>query len=364
MTASIGPDMKALSLRRELLAKFVTHSGIGRAARVWRHGMRPDVTILAYHRVLPETMSGQSDFDPELVSAWANEFDWQMSYLKRHCEVLTCEELDSALSSSKGVPRNTVVVTFDDGFKDNFLVAFPILKNHGLRATFFICTDNVESGERLWFDRIVTQIGQRASGPIDLPGYQLDFKENELSRKSATDRFLDHLKRVPNIERVSLCQALFDLIPEGSLKANQLHLPMHWGELKEMAQAGMEIGSHSKTHPILSQVAQDDELHAEIHGSKEIIEKALGQEVASFAYPVGKQFSFDARTVKMVERAGYRFAVTYEAGINPLPVAQRFALKRISVERYISRDMFSASILAPDIMLFPHHRNNPDRSSL
>jgi peptidoglycan/xylan/chitin deacetylase (PgdA/CDA1 family) len=332
--------------------------------RAWRKSFRPDVTILAYHRVLPATMSGRSDFDPELVSAWSDEFNWQMSYLKRHCEVMTCEELSSALGTSTGVPKNTVVITFDDGFKDNFLVAFPILKHHGLRATFFICTDNVESGERLWFDRIATQIGQWKSGPITLPGYRIEFEATELSRKSATDRFLNHLKRVPNLERVNLCQALFDLIPEGDSKVNSLHLPMHWDELREMAKAGMEIGSHSKTHPILSQVLEDRELHAEIHGSKEVIEKALGHAVTSFAYPVGKRFSFDARTINMVERAGYRFAVTYEAGINTLPVASRHALKRISVERYISRDMFSASILAPDIMLFPHHRNNPDRSSL
>jgi peptidoglycan/xylan/chitin deacetylase (PgdA/CDA1 family) len=128
---------------------------------------------------------------------------------------------------------------------------------------------------------------------------------------------------------------------------------MNWAQVRELSDAGMEIGSHSVSHPVLAQIEDDDVLRRELHDSKAAIEHHTGRPVVSLAYPVGGRAAYDDRVVAATREAGYRFAFTYGAGPNRLDALDGYRIKRLAVERYVSRNRFAAMLAAPP--LFAYH---------
>src|SRR5262245_57810777 len=108
------------------------------------------VRILMYHRVTNEL--GRSDAPYNAVSI--EHFDQQMSTLASEYSVITLDDLSQCFPDLTALPENSAIITFDDGFRDNYLNAFPILKKYGLRATIYVCSGTVGNGKRLWFDRV------------------------------------------------------------------------------------------------------------------------------------------------------------------------------------------------------------------
>jgi len=184
------------------------------------------VQILMYHSI-SEAASPMS-LSPAAFSrqmAWLRQNGWQSLTLR------TAMETDRP-------PRRAVVLTFDDGFADAYLTAWPILREHGMTATVFLVTD---------------QVGQVASWPEARPVAPL----------------------------------------------------LDWGQIKEMASAGIEFGSHTATH-LDVRTASDDEIYRELVQSKATLEEQLGEEVVSFAYPYGY---FRTVLPELLREAGYRYAV-------------------------------------------------------
>jgi peptidoglycan/xylan/chitin deacetylase (PgdA/CDA1 family) len=329
-------------------------TGIGRILRTAQNRLSPRVVVLAYHRVLPLHLAGRQDYDEELVSAWQEEFDWQLGYLAANSNVITCEKLASFLNRGVQPPDNTVVITFDDGFADNFSIAFPLLQKHGLKATFFICTEYANEGYRPWFDEIASRVLQQETSLLCVSSINkvIDIGQKDaLERVEAVSRFLGLMKSLPNASRVNVCKELLSKTePWSDVTPNHIHRPMNWREIKLLADNGMEIGSHSMSHPILASINDPVALAFELNESKRQIEMRLGRPVVSFSYPVGKSFSFNDEVVSAVQRAGYKLAVTYEGGAVKVPfLGNPFTLRRASVERYLSRQEFKAILETPGL---------------
>jgi hypothetical protein len=175
------------------------------------------------------------------------------------------------------------------------------------------------------------------------------------ARRQAAQQVLQRLKVMPDAVRQQALQRIRHALgttPPATPMHESLHGPMNWSQVREMSDAGMEIGSHSVNHPVLAQVEDDDRLRRELEDSKAAIEHHTGRPVVSLAYPVGGPGAYDDRVIAATQAAGYRFAFTYAAGRNRLDGVDRYRMKRMAVERYVTRNRFAAMLAAPPLFAY------------
>jgi peptidoglycan/xylan/chitin deacetylase (PgdA/CDA1 family) len=338
--------------KRELLAQLVVRSGLLPMVASAYHARFKDVKVLAYHRVLPRLDEASFPYDIELVSTWQEEFDWQMRYLSRHYEVVTCRELAKFQDTGVWPDRPVVLVTFDDGYLDNHDVAWPVLRSHGLPAVIYVATGYADSGDMYWYDKLAFSVLHAGRREVSLkPGDPpIKFGTERAAREGALLTLLRYLKTIPDSERqAKLLQWHAALAPTVAPEEGTLHRPMNWDQIKALSDGGIEIGSHTVTHPVLSRLTSPDQLKFELTESKAVIERHTGREVLSMAYPTGGRSSYTDEVVGQVKAAGYRFAFSYESGLNQPLHWDPFRLRRSAVERYVTRERFQATLAAPTL---------------
>ena len=290
--------------------------------------------ILAYHRVLDRT-EGEADwFDEALVSASVQEFREQMRFVKERFEVLNFAGLGDWLDRATRAARPAVMVTFDDGYRDSYEIVYPILREMGVPGTVFLATGYVETGDVFWWDKVVYLINHATRSSILLPTRPpVSFSlRNRYDRARTAQRVLSLLKRIPDEERLRILEALPRMVGAALDPEVTRRLTLRWSEVEAMSRDGIEFGSHTVTHPVLTQAAADL-LQFEIGTSKRAIEERIGRPVIAFCYPIGGKLSFNEQVKAVVARNGYRFAVTYRYGANPVPPPDRLALRRLRMER-------------------------------
>jgi peptidoglycan/xylan/chitin deacetylase (PgdA/CDA1 family) len=290
------------------LATVVYRSGLLRpmAAVAARLRRTVSVPVLTFHRV-------NDDQDPFFAAMATSVFAARMEHIARHYTVLPVEELAERLREGRA-PANGLALTFDDGYRDSLTHAAPILARHGLPATIFLTTGYVGTSETPWYDLLALGLKTTRRGAVSLvPGQSLPLGSTP-ERLRALEAALRYMKRLPDTERRGLVDRLIrdldPVTPEG-----QKRLMLSWDEVDALRGLGFSIGAHTVNHPILSTV-EPAAAWDEIHGSKATIEKKLGMPVRGFAYPNGGVDDYTAETVGMVERAGFRCAVTTRRGLN------------------------------------------------
>ena len=278
--------------------------------------------ILTYHR-FSHTEDGRSTS--------SEAFEAQLAYLAKHYSLVKLSTLYESLKNGKPLER-AAVITIDDGFRDVYEIAFPILRKYSAPATFFVITDFLDQKIWLWTDKLRYVTSQLPPGPatVNINGRQLTFDlDGKSSRMEAATAINSVLKKLPSEPRDAVIEeiaaTLNVVIPE--LPTSE-YGPVSWEQLIEMDQGGVEIGSHTVTHPILPNV-DDDQMRWELSASRERLESVLKRPVPLFCYPNG---SYDERTRNAVAAAGYECAVTTkpllnEAGVDPL------ALSRVPAEQ-------------------------------
>lgn len=338
--------------KRDVLASVAARSGLLGIVRAGRRLYLRDVRILAYHRILPKLEEATYPFDPDLVSAWTEDFDWQMKYVAERFDVLTCRDVVESIDNGKRLPRRPLVVTFDDGFVDNHAYAYPILRRHKVPAVIFLATGYIGSEETFWFDWLAYALMRTDTMhvPASEIGVVLDLSGGIAQRRLAIKSVLRHIKQVQNDERHAILRKLQEILNVRVLPSDRkMSAALNWEQVQAMAGDGIEFGSHTVTHPVLSRVSDAGSLDHELSESRMEIERRTGQPVVALAYPVGGQSAINDRVIDAVARAGYRMALTYESGLNVPGRWDRFRLKRLPVERYLSRDMFRALIEMPEV---------------
>jgi peptidoglycan/xylan/chitin deacetylase (PgdA/CDA1 family) len=300
------------------------------------------ILTLNYHRVGD---ASASPFDPELFSATLEDFEAQVRFLKAWCDVILPDDLDEVRRRRRG---RFALVTFDDGYIDNFTDALPVLKAHGTPATFFLATGLLDRPRVPWWDEIAWMT--RVNAPITIPSgpwlaepVQLDPpgtgtaipRLNELYRglpHAARDNFLDFLGAATGRGRC------------GAGPARDLW--MSWDMVRGLRSAGMALGGHTHDHVLLSEESperQRDELETCLRR----IEEEAGVRPSAVSYPYGSPDSFNRTTRDCLERARVRYAFSYYGGIGRLDHPDPYDIPRIPVERYINLPRFRSMVACP-----------------
>jgi peptidoglycan/xylan/chitin deacetylase (PgdA/CDA1 family) len=287
------------------------------------HERRQDgqLSILCFHRVLPETQR-EAYFSPVLAIT-PEAFETICATLAaRKVRVLPLNEAVQAYLDPEDCGR-VVALTFDDGYRDNATYAAPILKRHGLRASFYVVSDLIGTALPPWYDRMgrVVQELRSLQKFVDAQGHVCA----SIEQAAAAAEVVAAAKELSSEGRRKLLQALEARLPV-ELEYAEPDQIMDWSHLAGLQRDGHEIGSHSCSHEILP-LLQDAELKVEIHRSKAALESDLSKPIQTFCYPNG---DFDERCLAEVEDAGYSAAVTTISGCNQ-PGLDRFQLRRIFV---------------------------------
>ena len=311
----------ALHLARRLSKSHEIHPDSSLPFPRFERVKTPKFLILCYHGI------GESG-NPLGVAPTRKLFEAQMRFLRENYRVASldeaCRELHGGAESEPGV-----VITFDDGYRSAYTVAFPILQKYRLPATIYLTVESVETGQVAWYDRVFLAMAVAPSGELQLDlqvpwRFQLNSPEDRLR---AALEAVALLRTLPNSQRRRCCALLENKIglPQNKLSSRVLT----WEEIHTMHQAGIAFGSHTLTHPVVSQLASQ-ELEQELGASKCLLERKLETPVLDFAFPFGKASDCSPEALEMLSRCGYRSAVTTVPGVNT-PQANLFELRRLQV---------------------------------
>lgn len=288
-------------------------------------GCRGRLLVFYFHRVLERP-------DPLLSDEpCAKAFDQILSWIDAQFRVLDPLEACDRLYDGS-LPSRAAAITFDDGYRDNFEVALPILQAHGMSAAFFVSTGFLDGG-LMFNDRVIEAIRRTDRPIVDVPGRDTRIPIRSIQeRRSAIDAILETIKHLDPVDREAKVNELEANLGSAS-RGNLMMTPDHVAGLHR---AGMRVGGHTRTHPIL--VSLDDlSAEREIKGGLDDLQAIIGERPELFAYPNGKSIlDFDNRHVAMVEQAGCTYAFTTEAasaritdGAHLLPRFTPWARRRV-----------------------------------
>jgi peptidoglycan/xylan/chitin deacetylase (PgdA/CDA1 family) len=319
-----------------LVAVFFHYTGLNALCLRLLRETRP-LMILMYHRVLDEGDPDLQFTQPGLYVT-PRVFEEQVDYISRKFEIISLAGVSEMLAGGEPLPKNCAVVTFDDGWRDNYENAYPILKKHNISATIFLTTDYIGTGKRLWF-YLAGSVLKRANLPAQKT---LTIIRRAREKNAVTDsdsrgrpdpddpieamKALDYDAMLSVIREIAAAAAL----PEIDLNAGDNKM-LNWEQVTEMNKGGIEFGSHGISHRILTGLGRD-EISEELRSSREIIERRLGHTIDAFSYPNG---NYNPEIAGMVRAAGYHCAVT-TSGYADVSDINIYGLNRIGVHQDIS----------------------------
>ncbi len=290
--------------------------------RLLRRARGRAIAIVMYHGVTR---------DPLPAANWcqldAARFAEQIACLVAHYTVLPLREVVDRLGRGAALPRATAVLTFDDGFRNVLTTAHPVLAKHRLPATVFLVTDHVGTRQPAWPDRLFHGFMSTTARQVTVDGTGFDLL-GATARAAAWRIMTARLKALDDARREEALGRLTAMLAAAPVPDDSPLATLDWPEIEELARAGVEFGSHTRTHRILSrcsEAVQEDELRA----SRDVIRERLGR-CELLAYPNGARADFTARTQALAARVGYRCGLTTEPGLNRTS-ADVFALRRVPV---------------------------------
>jgi peptidoglycan/xylan/chitin deacetylase (PgdA/CDA1 family) len=314
----------------------------------------PPVTVITYHGVLPAGYKSEDAFlDNTLVTE--ESFRSQLQLLKKHYNVISPDEFLLWLRKSQELPEKAILLTCDDGLLNHLSVMLPILRQEKLKCLFFVTGLSLgNTREMLWYVELYLLLMRAPAQdePFRVHGIVVPkIADDAGQRRSVWLSLLKVLSQCDAVARRSFLEdatVRFGLQPSWKMRYlddpllrdrfQLLRLP----ELKRLAEAGMTIGAHTLSHPVLA--AQSVELaRAEIAECRTGLEQCLGRKVWAIAYPFGDPGSVGGREFKLAEEAGYDCGFVNVAGV-PDATAGRFALPRVHVTAEMSPSVYEAHV--------------------
>jgi peptidoglycan/xylan/chitin deacetylase (PgdA/CDA1 family) len=320
-----------------MLARALRWSG--GLAILERLARRPGLLVLGYHRVASKAENPGFD---GVISADAAEFRRQVAYLRDRFRILRLEEwLDDGERSIAREP--CVLITYDDGYRDNFEVALPILEELRVPAAFFLPTDFLDRPQLFWWDRLAAIVKRTEVGRLRLDGLDLDL--TTLSRDAAIAALVDPFLAMHPDDRPRALDQLQDRA-EVELDEPELArtLMMDWGMARGLLKAGMAVGSHARSHRELA-LLDESHQHDELAGSKQRLEEQLRHAVVTLAYPYGVARAVSETTRRLAREVGYQAAFAFAGGINRPGPRDPMALARINIGATDAGDLFRARMV-------------------
>jgi peptidoglycan/xylan/chitin deacetylase (PgdA/CDA1 family) len=263
------------------------------------------LTVLAYHGIQDADM-----------------FERQLDYLRHTHRPVAIDEIINALDRRTGLPRRSVLVTFDDGDRSVHDIGLPLLQDRGIPAVAFVVGGLVDSEEPFWWEEVEDLVESGAT--------------TAAVSQAAPDEVVKALKRVTNSQRLAAIhdmRQVSDRVPR-----RRAHLTGR--ELLSLERAGIAVGNHTLTHPCLPRCS-DLEVTREVSETHEVLTRALGREPIAFAYPNG---DWDGRAAALLRDLDYKAAFTFDHRLSHWPPRDALRISRVRVDAHTSLDRFRAIV--------------------
>lgn len=301
----LGMPAATQRLRKRYQVSVAPKGGLPRIS--WRRRQEATGRIFCYHRV-------NDDADPFFPSMPVATFEMQMRFVTRHHKVVSLNDLIVHLES--GSPETVLAVTFDDGYRDNYQNAFPILERYGVPATIFLTTGCLDSGRAPWFEDLAAAVKATSREYLDV---EIDIPRR-LWMRTPEERLQSHhtllalLRQLSNDDRETQLAVLLENLGRSDVTQRR-DVMLTWDQVRHMKQHRVDFGGHTVTHPFLSRLPPP-QVAWEISECKRRIESELQASVNHFAYPNGRGDDFLPSTKDAILASGYLAAVTTEWGLN------------------------------------------------
>lgn len=288
---------------------FGANLALGRAGK--------GLVVPTYHRVTMEPEPG----DPLIVSA--PMFERQVRFLRDNYSIVSGDDLVDAIGGDRPLPDKACLITFDDGWADNYSIAWPILRRLGLTGVIFLATDYIGTGRRFWYARLrdlasrswveIRHFWAASNDGSELSKCLREFAiAHAQCSANAFNGLVERLKQFPVSEVDVAIEGTQARIVGFSADRSRGPAMLDWSQVNEMSSHGIGFGAHGTSHAIFTRISEED-LRREVVGSKRALEQHLGREVKLIAYPNG---DYDARTLKIATDAGIRAGFTCISGVN------------------------------------------------
>lgn len=307
--------------------------------------LKGQVLILMYHRVIPRSEIATTYVQPGMYVT-PQTLEHHLRFLTAHFELLSFQDLlDKWRQDSLDSSARYCVVTFDDGWRDNYLYAYPLLRAYHVPAIIFLPTDLIGTRDWLWPDQLGhllhrhrSRAGARLSQVLApfarrYPGLTA---LNGRGMPEVFDSIIELAKTMSDEARDEFLQSLDD---DSGSKAPHDRRFLDWDQAREMSRDGIAFGSHSCTHAILSGL-DGTRLRHELRQSLDVLREQRVNHVPVISYPNG---DYTDTVAAEAGAEGYQAAVTTDPGLESRRPADLFRLRRIAVHEDVSR---SAPLLA------------------
>jgi peptidoglycan/xylan/chitin deacetylase (PgdA/CDA1 family) len=328
---------------KRLLAQGLALTGCwGLALRTWAR--RGTTAILTYHRIVDKWKPTLDYSQPGMVVT-VPTFERQLSFLQQHFEIVPLGALLDEETPRRPARRPRCVITFDDGWRDNYDLAFPVLRRHGIPATIFLTTDFIETERAFWHTELIYlllhgDLRRFLRDETALTTYPRTVRES-LTRCAGQIRApcFDDVDEVIETVKATCDEEVIRELIETLTPAAGLRRPffperrffLDWDQVREMGHNGFEIGSHGCTHRIMTRLSSVD-ADEELRRSKAEIERRMGRDVRHFAFP---NEDTNDTLVEHAARAGYRTACV--GGVGEVRTESRIrTLRRMGLHEGVS----------------------------
>lgn len=309
-------------MNKQQLLRFVVKSILHRSLEVFGRTARSrakssgTLIIITYHSFSPNWPTG-------LVSSLpVKRFGKHLEFLKEKFEVVPLEDGIEAVKNKKSISKPYLAITIDDGFLDNYILGFELLKAHKVPATIFLATDFIENGRVPWPTQILELLERTRKK-------ELSFPINGSLETVAHKKLM--AKKLKSWLGQKEPQVRFDILRElksqlGVFEKETSYKSLSWKHVEEMHSWGVTFGSHTHFHSMLSNM-EESIVHQELLDSKNHIEARLNNPCKLFCFPDG---NYNEQVVQIVQDCGYRYAVTQDPGFNKSALSD-YTLKRIEI---------------------------------
>jgi len=327
-------------LGKQLILHGIECVGLNRLAR---HHTRRRLLGLCYHGVL-STECPENDARLNLAVT-ASQFERQMRELRLNWNPVSVEQIRQSIEEGVLLPDRAVLVSFDDGYRNNFTVAVPILEKYQIPAIVFITTDMIGTGKLVWAVELIDRLVSWEQSQFTLGGTKYALPPPNTPERTwavmammGAIRSLSSQELQPFKERI-WSETTLDLSPNWK---KELYEFMNWDEVRQLQKKGIAVGAHTVTHPVLSKL-EPAELERELSESKQHIEQELGGLIDTLAYPFGSRYDYSDAVIDKARELGYKIGFTLTERRNH-EVLESMRIDRICISNDLSFASFRALI--------------------
>ncbi len=292
--------------------------------------------VLTYHRI--DKPSRLKNLHPGMISATPAEFARQIEEVARTYHVVSMNEVLDAIEKQKQLPARSVLITFDDAYRDFSEFAWPVLQSYNLPVTLFVPTAFPDQPERVfWWDRLYAAISNASDNAEVFSGSSSFSLKTEQDKKASFKKVRNLIKSLPHEQAMQEVERICDELNAPAVENNVLG----WDELKELATQGVTLAPHTQTHPLLNRIDARQTVE-EATGSLNDLRREIGETLPIIAYPAGGVSDSVAETLR---QNGFKLAFTTTRGINNLNTADLLQLRRINIGQRTTLPIFRTQLV-------------------